>query len=174
MRRRSPYASQTPPGSMCLLHRRTRSSSQRMKLLELSTHQVQRPHSGPPQPFGSRMPLARPETGCRSPDRRPSPVRTARSACLRPCPFPPTGRITRKRLPRPGVLSTSTRPPWSATMPWLTANPRPVPWPTGLVVKNGSKIRGRIAAGMPVSGTGGPCSKSYRTKRYSHWHHSFF
>ena len=29
------------------------------------------------------------------------------------------------------------------------SRPRPVPWPTGLVVKNGSKMRSRISAGMP-------------------------
>jgi hypothetical protein len=30
------------------------------------------------------------------------------------------------------------------------SSPRPVPSPTGLVVKNGSKMRGRISGAMPV------------------------
>src|ERR1039458_5691836 len=34
-------------------------------------------------------------------------------------------------------------------MPKAVASPRPVPLPTSLVVKNGSKIRGRISGGMP-------------------------
>src|SRR5262249_28235636 len=47
------------------------------------------------------------------------------------------GSRTRNVLPRPTSLSTSIAPPWSRTMPKLTDRPRPVPWPTGLVVKNG-------------------------------------
>ena len=35
-------------------------------------------------------------------------------------------------------------------MPWQTDRPRPVPAPTGLVVKNGSKMRARVAASMPA------------------------
>ena len=38
------------------------------------------------------------------------------------------------------------RPPWSETIPWLMLIPSPVPSPTALVVKNGSKIRGRTSA----------------------------
>ena len=34
-------------------------------------------------------------------------------------------------------------------MAWQTESPTPVPKPTGLVVKNGSKIRLRIAGGTP-------------------------
>ena len=34
----------------------------------------------------------------------------------------------------------------------MIASPRPVPWPTSLVVKNGSKIRGRTSAAMPGAG----------------------
>ena len=44
---------------------------------------------------------------------------------------------------------TSMRPPWSATMPWAMARPRPVPCPGGLVVKNGSKMRGSDVLGDP-------------------------
>ena len=35
-------------------------------------------------------------------------------------------------------------------MPKTVASPRPVPLPTSLVVKNGSKIRGRISGDMPL------------------------
>ena len=42
------------------------------------------------------------------------------------------------------------RPPW-ASMAWrVSASPMPVPRPTGLVVKNGSKMRGSTALGIPV------------------------
>ena len=52
-------------------------------------------------------------------------------------------------------------PPWDDTMPWQTDNPRPVPEPIGLVVKNGSNIWGRKASGTP-----GPLSAtSIRTAR---------
>ena len=51
--------------------------------------------------------------------------------------------------PRPTALSTSIAPPWALTMPWLTDRPSPVPLPTSLVVKNGSKIRCRFSSGMP-------------------------
>src|SRR6266478_5202255 len=53
------------------------------------------------------------------------------------------------RVPRPGSLSTSIQPPWSVTMPCATESPRPVPSPTSLVVKNGSKMCGRASALMP-------------------------
>ena len=39
-------------------------------------------------------------------------------------------------------------------MPELIDRPRPVPLPTGLVVKNGSKIRSRIAGSMPLAVVG--------------------
>ena len=35
-------------------------------------------------------------------------------------------------------------------MPCTTDSPSPVPWPTGLVVKNGSKMRARISGVMPA------------------------
>ena len=59
-----------------------------------------------------------------------------------------SGRETRNSV-RPGRDSTSI----SASL-WLTrrrtmSRPRPVPFPTGLVVKNGSNRRSRISAGMP-------------------------
>jgi len=35
-------------------------------------------------------------------------------------------------------------------MPWIVASPSPVPWPLGLVVKNGSEARAATSGGMPV------------------------
>ena len=46
-----------------------------------------------------------------------------------------SGNRSRNRLPRPTSLSTSISPPSSVTMLWQTESPRPVPTPTGLVVK---------------------------------------
>ena len=77
-----------------------------------------------------------------------------------------TGRMTRKRVPWPGMLSTSSRPPWSWTMPWVMLRPSPVPSPTPLVVKNGSKIWGRTSSGMPqpLSATSTMTSPSMRRR----------
>ena len=44
------------------------------------------------------------------------------------------GRVSRKTLPRPRSLSTSTFPPSDVTMLWQIASPRPVPSPAGFVV----------------------------------------
>ena len=46
--------------------------------------------------------------------------------------------------------STKMWPPLCLTMPYVVARPSPVPWPTGFVVKNGSKIRACVASSMPV------------------------
>src|SRR5438093_13005418 len=62
----------------------------------------------------------------------------------------PTGRNTLKLVPTPICDSTSMRPRCSSTMPYATDNPRPVPRPCGLVVKNGSKIFGKSSCGIPV------------------------
>ena len=64
------------------------------------------------------------------------------------------GRSTRNRV-SPGLESTRMSP-WCllTTMRYEMSRPRPVPSPTGLVVKNGSKMRGRISGGMP-----GPVSR---------------
>ena len=78
------------------------------------------------------------------------------------------GRITLNVLPRPTALSTSIRPPCRVTMPCTTESPSPVPLPASLVVKNGSKMRSRIASGMPspvsstVSHTCSPSSAPVR------------
>ncbi len=68
----------------------------------------------------------------------------------------------RKQVRVKGWLSTSIRPPCFVTMPWHVARPRPTPFPGGLVVKNGSKMRGRIASGMP-----GPLSQTSMTMSLS-------
>src|SRR5439155_116572 len=60
-----------------------------------------------------------------------------------------SGRKTRKQLPLPGSLETSSRPPCPVTMPWVIDRPRPVPSPTALVVKKGSKTWGRSCGGIP-------------------------
>ena len=56
----------------------------------------------------------------------------------------------RREQPSPGSLSTVIVPPClSTTSERAMANPWPVPFPTSLVVKNGSKIFDRIDSGMP-------------------------
>src|SRR6185503_14015365 len=52
----------------------------------------------------------------------------------------PRGSRTRNVEPWPGTEATSIDPPCSRTMPATIESPSPVPSPTGLVVKNGSKI----------------------------------
>ena len=41
------------------------------------------------------------------------------------------------------------RPPWRRTISWEIERPRPVPSPTGLVVKKGSKMRSMCSGAMP-------------------------
>ena len=41
------------------------------------------------------------------------------------------------------------RPPCSRTMPWLIESPSPVPWPSALVVKNGSNTWAARVSDMP-------------------------
>src|SRR5205823_11481265 len=52
--------------------------------------------------------------------------------------------------PEPRVLSTQISPPCVRTMSRQIARPRPVPCPRGLVVRNGSKIRGSNWSTMPL------------------------
>ena len=87
-----------------------------------------------------------------------------------------TGRYTKKRLPRPTVLSASMKPPWLIKIFCTTDSPSPVPSPAALVVKNGSKIRESISGGIPQpvsdtssrtnspSATGWYCSGSWSWK----------
>src|SRR4029077_11202438 len=60
-----------------------------------------------------------------------------------------TGSQRVKVVPFPTSLSTRILPPWRSTMPKLTDRPRPVPSPSLLVEKKGSKILGRTVGGMP-------------------------
>src|SRR5690606_29614657 len=63
----------------------------------------------------------------------------------------PVGRRTVKVVPTPTSDSSRTVPPCcSTTIACTNVSPWPVPRPTSLVVKNGSKIRCRISSGMPV------------------------
>src|SRR5689334_5310478 len=59
-----------------------------------------------------------------------------------------SGRRIRKRV-SPGLDLTSIVPWCFCTMRIAVSRPNPVPSPTGLVVKNGSKMRDLISAGMP-------------------------
>ncbi len=61
-----------------------------------------------------------------------------------------TGRYSVKVAPRPGALATVMYPLFCFMMPSAAARPSPVPLPTGLVVKNGSKTCVWVAASMPM------------------------
>ncbi|VUD74664.1 hypothetical protein MET9862_05297 [Methylobacterium symbioticum] len=52
-------------------------------------------------------------------------------------------------VPWPTVLATSTSPPDCLAKPKTWDRPSPVPLPTSLVVKKGSKMRGSTSGGMP-------------------------
>ena len=62
---------------------------------------------------------------------------------------PTAGSATRNSV-RPGCDSTEMSPSLWRTRRRTMSRPRPVPWPSGLVVKNGSKMRSRIFSGMPL------------------------
>src|SRR5262249_21704072 len=64
------------------------------------------------------------------------------------------GTRIRTVVPAPGEVSSSIAPPCAVTTWWLIARPRPVPPPTSLVVKNGSKTRSTTSGGIP-----GPSSR---------------
>ena len=68
--------------------------------------------------------------------------------CPVPAAAPAVGRNTRNSV-RPGLDSTSISASLCVTRRRTMSRPRPVPLPTGLVVKNGSKIRSRCSGGMP-------------------------
>src|SRR5262249_28650522 len=57
-------------------------------------------------------------------------------------------RWTRKIAPPAGSFLTMMRPPWASTIAGLIV--KPMPTPSGLVVKNGSKMRPRSASEMPL------------------------
>src|SRR5665811_269643 len=60
-----------------------------------------------------------------------------------------SGSDTVNVVPSPTVLLTSISPPWASIIPYDTASPSPTPLPSGLVVKNGSKILARFSGRMP-------------------------
>ena len=60
-----------------------------------------------------------------------------------------TGSVTVNLVPTPTFDWTSMRPPWLSMILYEIERPSPVPLPTSLVVKNGSKIFGRTSGGMP-------------------------
>src|SRR5438034_4410207 len=64
------------------------------------------------------------------------------------------GRWMRNVAPAPGGLKTEIVPPCSLMIPYVMERPRPVPFPTCVVVKYGSKIRRWSPGGIawPVSG----------------------
>jgi hypothetical protein len=53
-------------------------------------------------------------------------------------------------VPRPSWLVSRSAPPAWVTRVWAMDRPRPVPLPTGLVVKKGSTARVKVTASMPV------------------------
>ena len=52
-------------------------------------------------------------------------------------------------MPSPTSLSSSTKPPLWATIPYTVESPRPEPFPISLVVKNGSKTLARTPSLHP-------------------------
>jgi len=54
------------------------------------------------------------------------------------------GNLMWKLVPSPGQESTRISPPCCWMIWCVMASPSPVPSPTGLVVKNGSKMRGQV------------------------------
>src|SRR5262249_30599696 len=60
-----------------------------------------------------------------------------------------SGRRTTNSVPSPRDEWTSIRPPWARMILYATWSPSPVPFPTGFVVKKGSKMRVRFSRGMP-------------------------
>ncbi len=60
------------------------------------------------------------------------------------------GKYTLKVVPLPGSLYTQMQPALCLTIPYTVESPRPVPLPTSLVVKNGSKMRACVSSSMPT------------------------
>ncbi|MNT87494.1 hypothetical protein D3C72_2279130 [compost metagenome] len=52
-------------------------------------------------------------------------------------------------MPSPNTELASMRPPWVCAICWLTESPSPVPLPTCLVVKKGSKILRTVSSSIP-------------------------
>src|ERR671922_631414 len=62
---------------------------------------------------------------------------------------PPRGSSILNVAPLPGFDANEISPPCSLTMLYVIERPRPVPEPTSLVVKNGSKTRDSTSGGIP-------------------------
>src|SRR3989442_9330912 len=78
----------------------------------------------------------------------------------------PSGSSTTNEAPPSSQFAARSTPPSSVTIPYDTESPRPLPSPGGLVVKNGSKIRGSASSGIPgpVSRTSTQAWRSERPK----------
>ena len=63
----------------------------------------------------------------------------------------PGGAGSSRECREPGSLSKWISPRLVVTMLRTVVNPKPVPWPALLVVKNGSKRRWRVSASMPLT-----------------------
>lgn len=84
------------------------------------------------------------------------------------------GILTDAVVPSPTQEVKSMEPPRLSTIPWTTARPRPVPSPTGLVVKNGSDKRCKVWLSIPppqsrTTSTAQPFSLANRTKTGASW-----
>src|SRR5947199_586114 len=79
----------------------------------------------------------------------------------------PSGSSTTNEAPPSSQFPARSTPPSSVTIPYDTESPRPLPSPGGLVVKNGSKIRGSASSGIPgpVSRTSTQAGRSDGTTR---------
>jgi len=60
-----------------------------------------------------------------------------------PTPDQAAGSVTVNFPPPRGDAPTAMSPDMARSRCWLTASPKPVPFPPDLVVKNGSKMRSR-------------------------------
>ena len=69
------------------------------------------------------------------------------------------GSVKRNAAPPPFLFSAHSRPLCASTIVREIA--RPIPMPFGLVVKNGSKIRASLSAGMPCPASPTSISISY-------------
>src|SRR5215470_4151350 len=76
----------------------------------------------------------------------------ARATSSATTPSPACGKYASNVLPLPGELSTFRAPPCCVTIPCTVDRPSPVPCPTALVVKKGSRIRSNVAASGVVHG----------------------
>jgi len=60
------------------------------------------------------------------------------------------GKYSVNVVPTPGLDSSAMPPPACSTIPYTVDSPRPVPRPSGFVVKYGSNARAIVSLSMPV------------------------